>query len=133
MGPLEGWLPVRMLAVAYATTTTQSITTTLSDGVIVEITATPVEFIWDFGDGTIINSGDDPGKPYPNHTVFMQYTTIGEYQPAVTINWQATYQTSNDPTPVAFDEPISTTITANPLTIGQLRTTLPIDEHKKQN
>ena len=132
VGPLDGWLPVRMLVVAYATTTTQSITTTLSDGMVVNITAVPVEFIWDFGDGTVINSGSDPGRPYPEHTVFMQYTSVGEYQPKVTINWQATYQTSSDPTPVMFEQPITTTIQANPLTIGQLRTTLTIEENKKQ-
>lgn len=132
VGPLDGWLPVRMLNVAYTTTTTQSITTTLNDGTVVNITAVPSEFIWDFGDGTVINSGDDPGKPYPDHSVYMQYTVIGDYQPVLTINWQATYQTSNDPMPVVFEQPITTTINANPLTIGQLRTTLTTTQNEKQ-
>lgn len=63
-------------------------------GVAVNVTATPSEYIWHFGDGATATTAS-PGHPHPNEDVTHTYAepTSG-LSPYVTVVWSGTYTVS---------------------------------------
>ncbi|SPT52666.1 Uncharacterised protein [Actinomyces bovis] len=81
-----------MPVIAYTSASPQVLNTTIL-GTPVTITATPVSYAWDWGDGTTTR-GTDPGAPYPDHTVFHYYDQPAkDLKITVTTTWSATFTT----------------------------------------
>src|SRR5699024_4231611 len=90
--PERGWVLVNMETVAYADDAPQVLTTELL-GVPVAVRATPVEFAWDFGDGSAPVVTTSGGRPWPNQTVAHAYTAAAQEQlVTLTTTWSGEFQ-----------------------------------------
>jgi hypothetical protein len=83
--PATGRALVNLPLVAYAEPVTDTWTPTLL-GTPVTIRATPVSYVWDFGDGSASVVTDHPGGPYPDHA---QASATARSGIAATIFWSA--------------------------------------------
>lgn len=103
----------------YAQATTQNFNITLL-GQKVHITATPVSYTWNYGDGTTMGPTDLPGTPLPEDRIGEQtltshaYTTTGKYNITATTHFNGTYSVNNGPT---LPIPDQGHINSNPITI----------------
>ena len=57
--------------------------------------AVPVEYEWDFGDGSPPLVTTDPGKPWPDQTVTHTYSAAGTAAPTLTTRWRGVFRTSS--------------------------------------
>lgn len=58
----------------------------------INVRATPIEFTWDFGDGTEFTT-TDPGTPFPNASISHQYLTRSpKTRITLTTTWKAEFQ-----------------------------------------
>ncbi|SEE18483.1 hypothetical protein SAMN04488554_1740 [Ruania alba] len=91
--PADGaWTVVNMDTIAYASDDPQVVSTQVL-GFPVAVRATPVEFAWDFGDGSDPLVTTDPGAPYPDHTVAYAYTEpVEEVTVSLTTTWVGEFQ-----------------------------------------
>ena len=91
--------------------------------------AIPVEFTWDFGDGSDPIVTTDPGKPWPDYTVGHTYTASGTATPTLTTRWRGVFR--RDGTFEQWHEVAGTgetTTTGPELTIYTARTRLVEDD-----
>ncbi len=92
------------------------------------VAAIPVEYSWDFGDGSSPLVTTDPGKPWPDHTVSHRYTASGTATPELTTRWKGFFrELSIDPW-TEIDGTAETTTTGTQLTIHTARTRLVEDD-----
>lgn len=63
----------------------------------VQVRATPVEFTWDFGDGSQPLSTVDPGAPYPDLTTWHEYESPGTVQIGLTTTYTGEYSVAGGP------------------------------------
>ncbi|WP_066463042.1 hypothetical protein [Sanguibacter suarezii] len=123
VGPPHGWIPVTMATIAYTDPHPQTLTTTLL-GQPVTIRATPTHYTWDWTDGTPPTTTTDPGHPWPHHTLSHTYTTTGTYTVTMTTTWTGEYSLDNGTTYTPITGTATTTTTAPPLTVHELRSHL---------
>lgn len=123
VGPPGGWLPVNMVNVVYTDATAQVIDTALL-GQAVRVRATPQEFTWEWDDGTSPLTTSDPGAPHPNHTVSHTYTKVGTYSVSMVTQWSGEYSLDGGTTYTPIDGTATTTSTAAPVTVTELRSRL---------
>lgn len=58
----------------------------------IKVRATPVEFTWDFGDGTVFTT-TEPGTPFPNASISHQYLTRApKTRITLQTTWKAEFQ-----------------------------------------
>ncbi|WNB85944.1 PKD domain-containing protein [Cellulomonas sp. ATA003] len=93
-------------------------------GIGVRIRATPQTFTWDFGDGSDPLRTDDPGRPWPEHTVAHRYRGEGTHRITLTTTWSAVFQIAGTTgwEPVAGTA--TTTSSSDPLTVHEARSHL---------
>ncbi|RKS77443.1 hypothetical protein CLV35_1129 [Motilibacter peucedani] len=64
----------------------------------IDFVATPVQFVWHFGDGTSSTSSD-PGAAYPHQTVTHAYRAAGvTHEPSVTVVWAGKFKRQDEST-----------------------------------
>jgi hypothetical protein len=88
--PATGRALVNLPLVAYAEPVTDTWTPTLL-GTPVTIRATPVSYVWDFGDGSASVVTDHPGGPYPDHAAEHTYRTTGDRIVTLTTTYTGHY------------------------------------------
>ncbi len=89
--PVDGHGLVNVGMILVTDPAPQVLTTTIL-GIPVTVTATPVSFAWDLGDGSAPIVTAEPGAPYPNQTVTGLYTRHGDYALTLTTTWTGTYR-----------------------------------------
>lgn len=89
--PPDGRGLVNKDLIVYADPAPQTLATTVL-GVPVSVRATPVQFAWDFGDGSDPLVTTDPGAPYPDHTVSYPYREPGQFAVRLVTTWQGQFQ-----------------------------------------
>ncbi|EPH14232.1 hypothetical protein HMPREF1484_01529 [Dermabacter sp. HFH0086] len=72
LGPPGEWIPIGLDMVVWAESRVQTFEVEML-GRAVSVRATPVKYIWDFGDGTVLTTLF-PGRPFPSKDVSMGYT-----------------------------------------------------------
>lgn len=123
VGPPGAWLPVNMVNVVYTDATAQVVDTALL-GQAVRVRATPASFTWQWGDGSAPLTTSDPGAPHPNHTVSHTYSKAGAYTVSMSTQWSGEYSLDAGATYVPIDGTATTTSTAPPITVTELRSRL---------
>jgi len=86
----------QMPVIVYVDPVEQQLTTTLGTQPIV-LKAVPTTYTWDWGDGESTTTAD-PGKPWPDHTVFHYYKrTSDDYDITITptTTWNGYYSLNN--------------------------------------
>lgn len=121
--PDRAWTFVHVDAIVYTARDPQVLTAEVL-GQSVSVRLQPVEFVWDFGDGSAPIVTTDPGAPYPDHTVSHPYTRLGTFQVSVHTTWAGEFQVAGDPTWRALSTPATTTTTAPPIEIVEARSRL---------
>lgn len=89
--PADGRGLVNMPLIVYTDPSPQLLPTTVL-GTPVVVRATPVQYTWDFGDGSPPLGTGDPGAPYPDHTVSHPYGAPGQYSVHLTTTWRGEFQ-----------------------------------------
>lgn len=89
--PADGRGLVGMPLIVFTDPAPQQLTTTVL-GVPVTVRATPTRFAWDFGDGSPPLVTEDPGAPYPDHSVSHPYLSTGAFTVRLTTTWRGEFQ-----------------------------------------
>lgn len=89
--PADGRGLVNMDLIVFTDPGEQTLTTTVL-GVPVTVRATPVQYSWDFGDGSDPLVTTDPGAPYPHYTVGHPYRQPGTYPVQLVTTWSGQFQ-----------------------------------------
>ena len=89
--PPNGWVMVNMDTVVFTSPDAQVFDLVVL-GTPVRVSARPVEFSWDFADGTPPLVTSDPGRAFPHQTVAHTYTRGGSYVVTLTTTWMADFQ-----------------------------------------
>ena len=66
-------------------------------GTPVTVRATPVEYSWDFGDGSAPLTTTDPGAPYPGLTTWHNYETSGDHAITLTTSYAGEFSVAGGP------------------------------------
>jgi len=125
--PPTNWVYAGLDTIGYAEADTQGFEITLL-GIPFQVAAVSVEYSWDFGDGSAPIVTDDPGKPYPNHTVGHTYTAEGTATPVLHTSWKGYFRTSEHNAWTAIPDYAQTVTTGPELTIYTARTRLVEDD-----
>ncbi|VEG30049.1 Uncharacterised protein [Actinomyces howellii] len=121
---------VDIIVIAYTSPDSRTLSTTVA-GVPVTVTATPVSYRFHWGDGTATTTTDQ-GAPYPNHTVYHDYTgTRSNVVITVTTTWEATF-TPEGGTSQPVTGTITTTSSADPFDLVRTVTYLTDDAEEAQ-
>jgi hypothetical protein len=94
--PDRGWALVNMDTIVYTGAQEQVFDIVLL-GVPVQVRVEPVEYSWDFGDGSPVVVGTDPGAPWPDYTVAHAYDRAGTVQISLTTQWAGRFQVAGSP------------------------------------
>jgi hypothetical protein len=124
--PDQSWVLVGTDTIAMTDASEHVLSTQVLD-LDIDVRVTPVQFTWDFGDGSAPLTGTDPGAPWPDHTVSHVYREPGVVTILLRTEWDADFRVEGTSTwiPVAgravtetASEPIEV-VTAKPrLTTG---------------
>ncbi|UFU04994.1 hypothetical protein [Ruania halotolerans] len=88
----QSWTLVNIDTIAF-TSGDQQVLSTQVLGFPVAVRATPVEFVWDFGNGSEPLVTTDPGARWPDHTVSYVYTRpVDEVSVSLTTTWVGEFQ-----------------------------------------
>lgn len=121
--PPTDWVYAGLDTIAHTDPTPQGFHVELL-GASFDVGAVPIEYSWDFGDGTPPLVTDDPGAPWPDYTIGHTYTAAGTATPVLTTSWKGVYrETSFDPW-AEIPGTGQTTTTGPELTIYAARTRL---------
>jgi len=125
--PETGWVYAGLETIAYTDSSARGWSIELL-GLPFDVGAYPIEFTWDFGDGSSPLVTDDPGEPWPDHTVAHTYLTPGVATPSLVTRWQGVYRQggAGEWSPVPGSG--FTTTTAPPITVHTARTRLVEDD-----
>ncbi len=95
----------------------------------VTITATPTRYAWNLGPaGEVVT--EDPGAPYPDHTVVPVITVVGEVPVTLTTSWSATFRLAGRGLTYPVQGTATTTSNVAPITIVEARTYLVSEDHE---
>ena len=90
--PDRGWVLVNLDTVVWTDGATQTFDTTVL-GTPVQVRVSPVDYTWDFGDGSAPLVTTDPGAPYPDHSVSHIYDRAAEGATVeLTTRWAGEFQ-----------------------------------------
>ena len=89
--PNTGWVFAGLETVAFSDESAQGFTVSLLD-VPFEVVAIPIDFTWDFGDGTDPLVTTEPGAPWPDQTVSHIYRAEGQAQISLTTRWRGHFR-----------------------------------------
>ena len=122
--PPDGWTLVNVPTITYTHGESQVMGATLL-GVPVEIRATPVEFSWDYADGSVPLVTSDPGAAYPEHTVHHTYErAVESVTIRLTTSWSGQFRIVGSPTWTDVPGTATTTSAAEPLRVYEARSRL---------
>lgn len=125
--PPDGWTLVNVPTITYTDPAEQTFEAALL-GIPVEIRATPEQYSWDYADGSAPLVTDDPGAPYPDHTVHHTYeqpvdsVTIG-----LETSWSGQFRIAGSPTWTDVPGTATTSSEAEPLQVYEARSRLVTD------
>ncbi|MHB1063721.1 MAG: zinc transporter [Georgenia sp.] len=89
--PDREWVLVNIDTIVWTTAAEQTFDLTVLD-TPVAVRMTPVDFTWDFGDGSPPVTTTDPGAPWPDHTVGHTYTQAQDAaQVTLTTRWAGVF------------------------------------------
>lgn len=121
--PGRGWVLVNKETIAYTGATEQYLRTHVL-GTPVEVHVVPIDHTWDWGDGTVTTT-EDPGAPYPEHSVFHTYTQAGDSrQITVTTRWIGEFQVAGSGPWLPVEGLATTTVTSEPFEVREADTYL---------
>lgn len=90
--PDRGWVLVNIDTIVWTEAADQSFSVDLL-GESVSVSMTPVDYTWDFGDGSAPLTTTHPGAPWPNHSVAHTYTrSVDSAQVTLTTRWAGTFE-----------------------------------------
>ncbi|MFD1504702.1 zinc transporter [Georgenia yuyongxinii] len=90
--PSQGWVLVNIETIVWTEATDQTLSTVVLD-TPVDVRVTPVDFTWDFGDGSAPIRTTDPGAPFPDHTVSHAYAkATGGAHVTLSTRWAGEFQ-----------------------------------------
>ena len=95
IGPPGGWIPVGIDMIAWAEPREQTFDVVML-GQAVKVRATPVKYVWDFGDGTVLTT-TFPGREYPARDVSMRYAFQGWYEVSLVTQFSGEYSVNGGP------------------------------------
>lgn len=107
---------INLPLVAYTSADSQRTTITLL-GTRVLVEATPIDYTWNWGDGSKPTSTEDPGRPYPSFDISHTYTATGTHSIALTTTWSGRFSINGGNTWQSINGTATTTDTAPPLTV----------------
>ena len=93
-------------------------------GQAVELEMTPVQFSWDFGDGSRPLVTTKTGGPYPDKSVSHVYTRLETVQIRLTTTWSGRYRLAGSQDWLPVSGMASTTSVDDPLELREYRTRL---------
>ena len=114
--PPSGWTLVNVDTIAFSDGAGQTLPTTVL-GTSVLVRATPVGYLWDFGDGSSPLSSTDPGAAYPAATITHKYGVEGTRRVTLTTTWRADFQVAGTPTWEPVTGTATTASTSGPLIV----------------
>ncbi len=118
--PPDGRTLINLPTNFHTTNTSPTSQTITLLGQQVEIEASPVEYLWRFGDGTE-QSGPDPGAAYPDLRVTHTYTQAGvTVSPSVDVTYEGRYRVEGG---TWIPIPDILTVTGDPATLQVLSAT----------
>ncbi|WP_157544428.1 PKD domain-containing protein [Jonesia quinghaiensis] len=94
----------------------QILTTTIL-GIPIRVRATPIEYAWDWGDGSSPLVTTDPGRSYPDHTVHHTYTMLDTFTISLTTRWEGDYSIDGGATWLPISGTTTTTENSSPVTV----------------
>ena len=120
--PTGGQALIRMRTNTYVdpdSTAPQTFDITLL-GTPVQVRATPVNYTWDYGDGSDPVTTDDPGAPYPDLTTWHEYERPGDVAITLTTTYTGQYSVAGG---LYLNIPGTVDITSAPVPLELLRAT----------
>ena len=87
----KGRTLVNLDTIVYTDESKVSTTTITLLGFPVQVEATPLSYIWNFGDGSPVLTTTTPGKPYPSKEITHKYMKRGAVTIALTTNYAARF------------------------------------------
>ncbi|WP_245566849.1 PKD domain-containing protein [Jonesia quinghaiensis] len=109
---------IRLPVIGLTDPSAQVLTTTIV-GINVAVRATPVEYSWDFGDGSQPLVTTDPGRSYPDQTVGHLYTELGDFTISLTTTWEGEFSIDGGATWLPINGTTTTTDTAAPIRVEE--------------
>ncbi|MDO4606844.1 MAG: hypothetical protein Q4B12_05945, partial [Bowdeniella nasicola] len=79
----------------------------------------PVDFAFDFGDGTPVVSGAGAGAAYPEGNIRHVYRKVGTFTITVTTTWMANYKDPDSGQWVPIPGTLTTTVQSPPQTVNE--------------
>ena len=129
MQPDRGNVLINIDTVAYTDAVPQTFETAVL-GVPVTVRVWPVEYAWDWGDGTVFTT-TDPGAPWPQYTVghtYLRATAEGETRTiTVTTSWHGDFSVAGGP-PQPVDGTAVTSTATTPFEVITASTSLTTGE-----
>ncbi|WP_159620412.1 hypothetical protein [Ruania rhizosphaerae] len=120
----QSWTVVNLDTIAYTSGEAQVLSTQVL-GFDVAVRATPVEFAWDFGDGSDPVVTSDPGLPFPDHTVAHAYSAVAEERRvSLTTTWVGEFQVAGQGPWIPIAGTAQTTSVSDPFEVLEVRTRL---------
>lgn len=89
--PFGGRALVTMGVAVHTDGSPQELDTTVV-GVPVRVRATPVQFAWDYGDGSAMIRTPVAGHEWPHHAALGEYPEPGEFELRLTTTWRGEYR-----------------------------------------
>ncbi|WP_154794949.1 hypothetical protein [Occultella kanbiaonis] len=121
--PQGEWTLVNMDTIVFTDGATQEFSTTVL-GLPVAVRATPVEFTWDFGDGSAPLVTTEAGAGYPDHTLTHVYTTTETVEITLTTSWSGEFQINGTGPWLAVNGTATTVTVSDPLRVETAETNL---------
>ncbi|MGX6404570.1 hypothetical protein [Dermabacter hominis] len=95
LGPPGQWIPVGIDMIVWAESGVQVFEVEMF-GQSVRVRATPVKYVWDFGDGTVLTTSF-PGRPHPSRDVSMRYVGQGWYEVSLVTVFSGEFSVAGGP------------------------------------
>ena len=95
LGPPGQWIPVGIDMIVWAESGVQVFEVEMF-GQPVRVRATPVKYVWDFGDGTVLTTSF-PGRPHPSRDVSMRYVGQGWYEVSLVTVFSGEFSVAGGP------------------------------------
>lgn len=94
--PAAGPVLVQRPTIVFTEPEDRELRAVLFDSFGVDVVVTPVEYAWDFGDGSTLTT-TEPGRPYPAFDLTHVYTELADRQITLTTTWTGRYRVDADP------------------------------------
>jgi hypothetical protein len=114
--PARGWTFVNIETVVLTRAAEQTFPITVL-GIPVTVRATPLRYVWSFGDGTAPLVTTEPGAPWPNPSNTHIYRVTGLRTITLTTEWSGEYQIAGATSWQPIDGTATTTESAPPLEV----------------